>query len=74
MVGKVYLRVFLLAYLAYVPSAASAAATPVWQAPAPATDAPAKPQHVRVVDYGDDLAWNYNQHQYRGGFQNQETI
>jgi len=26
------------------------------------------------VDYGDDLAWNYNVHVYRGGFQNQETI
>lgn len=32
------------------------------------------PHRVRIVDYGDDLAWNYNVHVYRGGFQNQESI
>jgi outer membrane protein assembly factor BamB/formylglycine-generating enzyme required for sulfatase activity len=47
---------------------------PKWQArPAPA-GTPVKPYHVRIVDYGDDLAWNYNQHVYRGGFQNQTAI
>ena len=39
----------------------------VWRArPAPA-EAKAVPHHVRIVDYGDDFAWNYNVHQYRGG-------
>lgn len=33
-----------------------------------------KAAHVRIVDYGDDFAWNYNHHQYRGGFGNQRTV
>jgi len=45
-----------------------------WQPGPAAAGAPVKPFRVRLVDYGDDLAWNYNQHQYRGGFQNQTAV
>ncbi len=45
-----------------------------WEAKPAAADAPVRPCHARIVDYGDDFAWNYNEHMYRGGFQNQRGI
>ena len=38
----------------------------IWRAKPPPKEASTKPTHVRIVDYGDDIAWNYQDHFFRG--------
>ena len=45
-----------------------------WRAKPAPDGAPVSPDRVRIVDYGDDLAWNYNEHQYRGGFGSEKVV
>ena len=64
-IGSAVMRTILLAF-GVSGVAAGADAPKPWAPPPAAEGAPLTPCHVRLVDYGDDFAWNYQDTTYRG--------